>query len=224
MISSSAASTATDAAAETGPIGRCSGRITPLVAITIARWTTFSSSRTLPGQSWPTRRSSASGAPPRSPSSAACLAGKCSTRRGVVRPRSRRAREADDRAARAPAVVVDRPRDQLLAGPRLAAEEHRHVAPRDASDGLVDVLHPRVAADERAELPHLQEPALEPRHLLGEPPRRERALGEEQDLVEVEGLGEAVVGPPLHPLDPGVHRALRGHRDPRRVRAHLAQP
>ena len=38
MISSSEASTATEAAADTGPIGRCSGMITPLVAITIARW------------------------------------------------------------------------------------------------------------------------------------------------------------------------------------------
>ena len=51
MTSSSGASTLTEAAADTGPIGRCSGRMMPLVAITIARWITFSSSRTLPGQS-----------------------------------------------------------------------------------------------------------------------------------------------------------------------------
>ena len=90
MMSSSVASMATEAAAETGPIGRCSGRITPLVAITIARCATFSSSRTLPGQSWPTRRSSASGATPRSPSSVAYFARRCSTSSGTSRRRSRR--------------------------------------------------------------------------------------------------------------------------------------
>ena len=51
MMSSKVASTATEAAADTGPMGRCSGRTTPLVAMTMARWMTFSSSRTLPGQS-----------------------------------------------------------------------------------------------------------------------------------------------------------------------------
>ena len=45
------ASGATPAAADTGPMGRCSGMTTPVPAMTMARWITFSSSRTLPGQS-----------------------------------------------------------------------------------------------------------------------------------------------------------------------------
>ena len=63
-----------------------------------------------------------------------------------------------ERPARAPAVVVERARHDLLAGAGLAAQQHAHVARRDAPDRLVDLLHGRVAADERAELPDLLEP------------------------------------------------------------------
>src|SRR6266446_4122848 len=45
----------------------------------------------------------------------------------------------------------------------------------------------------------------------GEPARRQRALGEEERLVEVEGLGEVVVGALLHGLDGRLHGAVGGH-------------
>ncbi len=57
------------------------------------------------------------------------------------RPRNGRRRHRDERPPRAPAVMVDRARDQLLAGARLAAQQHGHVAGRDAPDRLVDLLH-----------------------------------------------------------------------------------
>src|SRR5207247_789372 len=105
----------------------------------------------------------------------------------------------------------DRARDQFLAGARLAAQEHGDVGAGDAADRLVDVLHPRVPADERAELAHFREPRAEPRDLLGEPTGGQRALAEQQHLVEVERLVEIVIGAALHGLDGGGHGAVGGH-------------
>src|SRR2546428_121787 len=139
----------------------------------------------------------------------------------------RRDRGAGHRHERAPgpaAVVVDRARDQLLARTRLPAEEHGDVARGVAPDRLVDILHARVPAVDRAELPHLLEPALELPHLLREPARGERPLGEEHELVEVEGLRQVVVGPTLHRLDRGVHRPVGRHHDHGGVGAQLAEP
>ncbi len=60
----------------------------------------------------------------------------------------RRAVDRDERPARPRAVVVDRPRDQLLAGARLAQQQHGHVARRDPPDQLEHALHRRAAADD----------------------------------------------------------------------------
>src|SRR3989442_8596118 len=53
------------------------------------------------------------------------------------------------------------------------------------------------------------EPALQLAHLLREPARGERPLGEEHELVEVEGLRQVVVGPTLHRLDRGDRKSTR---------------
>src|SRR5581483_5876452 len=68
-----------------------------------------------------------------------------------------------------------------------------------------------MAPHQRPELPDLLEPRAERGDLLGEPPRGQRALGEQQRLVEVEGLGQVVVGAVLHGGDRGLHGAVRGH-------------
>src|SRR3989440_11579454 len=57
------------------------------------------------------------------------------------RSRNGRRRHRDERPSRAPTVMVDRARDQLLAGARLAAQQHGDVAGRDAPDRLVGLLH-----------------------------------------------------------------------------------
>src|SRR5439155_15011654 len=68
------------------------------------------------------------------------------------RGRNRRARDRDEGPPGAPAVVMDGAGDELLAGAGLAAQQHGDVAGRHAPDGLVDLLHTRVPADDRAEL------------------------------------------------------------------------
>src|SRR5439155_19180587 len=87
---------------------------------------------------------------------------------------NRRARHRDERPPRPPAVVMDGARDELLPRPGVPAQQHGDVTARDAADRLVNLLHARMAADERAELPHLAQAALEADDLLGQPRSRER--------------------------------------------------
>jgi hypothetical protein len=68
-----------------------------------------------------------------------------------------------------------------------------------------------VAPDEGAELPDLFETGLERGDLLRQTPGRQRPLRQEQGLVEVERLGEIVVGAPLHRLNGGLDGAVSGH-------------
>src|SRR5262249_47760625 len=107
--------------------------------------------------------------------------------------------------------MMERARDPFLARSRLATEEHGHVARRHPPDGLVDLLHGRMPPHQRAELPDLLEAVPERGHFLGEPPRGEGPLREQERLVEVEGLGEIVVGALLHRLDRRLHRPVGGH-------------
>jgi hypothetical protein len=50
--------------------------------------------------------------------------------------------------AGARAVAVQGPGDQLLAGARLAVDQHRDVAVREAADGAEHLLHGRRLADD----------------------------------------------------------------------------
>src|SRR6185369_11429144 len=55
----------------------------------------------------------------------------------------------DERLVLARALLVDRARDQLLAGAGLAAHEHGRVARRDLLDRREDIAHRLRAANER---------------------------------------------------------------------------
>ena len=121
--------------------------------------------------------------------------------------------DRDEGPPGAAAVVMDGPGHQLLAGARLAPQEDGDVAGCHTADGLVDLLHPRVPAHEGAELPHLLEPGLEVLDFLGQALHQKRPLGEQEQFVHVEGLGEVIVGAPLHRLDGGLHGAVGRHDD-----------
>ena len=60
----------------------------------------------------------------------------------------RRAVDRDEAPALARRKVVQRAREQLLAGPRLAEDQHRRGGRRDLLDGPADPLHLRVARDD----------------------------------------------------------------------------
>jgi hypothetical protein len=137
----------------------------------------------------------------------------------------RRHVDRDERLRPPLAPRVERARDQLLAGPALARDEHRRRGVGDLGDGLVDLHHLPMAADQTLEpragrrvrgLARQRRAQVEDFTLEGA--LLERALREQQDLVHVERLGEVVPGAPLEGLDRGAHLAHRGDDDDDRRR------
>ncbi len=135
-----------------------------------------------------------------------------------------------DRAAvdRQEALVAPRARemqrvgDQLLAGAALADDEHRRLGRRHQAHLLEEHLHLRRAADDALEPETLVELLVELDDLLLELALlelREDALAE---LVEVDRLGQVVVGADPHRLDGGLDRAEAGDQDDREVEPALA--
>ena len=116
--------------------------------------------------------------------------------------------------ARAPAVIVDRARHELLAGAAFPVDQDRGIALRHAADRLVDLLHGGRIADEPALVlfPHL---GAERGHFLRKPPDLDGLLQEDVHLVEVKGLGDIIEGAAPHGLDRVLHRGLGGHDDDR---------
>ena len=57
--------------------------------------------------------------------------------------------DRQERTGAPAAMAVNRAGDQLLAGPALARDQHRHVGRRDQRDALEQLLHGRRATDER---------------------------------------------------------------------------
>ena len=65
---------------------------------------------------------------------------------------------------------MDRVRDQLLAGARLAADQHRGVGPRHLRDLLVDLPHRPAGADDVREVVALAQLLPQVRVLVDQPP------------------------------------------------------
>ena len=108
--------------------------------------------------------------------------------------------DRDERVISALALLVDRPRDQLLAGPALAGDEDIGLGPRHLPDHLVDVLHRRAVADDHREVQAAPELPFELLLLVLDRPQPD-GLGQRlQQFVLVEGLGNEVVGPLVHGL------------------------
>ncbi len=80
-----------------------------------------------------------------------------------------RAAHLDERALRAQGVVMEGLRDQLLAGARLAADEHGRVGSRYLGHLLVDQPHRAAGAQDIREIIAFAQLALEVRVLLAQP-------------------------------------------------------
>src|SRR5262249_38932026 len=65
--------------------------------------------------------------------------------------RHRTAVDGEERLAGAPALLVDGPGDQLLAGAALPGNQDRDLARPDSPDEVVDLAHPGRGADQPAE-------------------------------------------------------------------------
>ena len=115
------------------------------------------------------------------------------------------------------AVEVNRPRHELLAGAALSGDHYRRGAVRDLSDRVEDLDHPGALADDVLEA-MLGLQLLAKVLILGaEVLALEGVLDDQVDFVELERLGDVVVGAELHRLHRGLGRGHRGHHDHRGV-------
>ena len=104
----------------------------------------------------------------------------------------RRAVDLDPGGGPAPALLVQRVGEELLAGAALADDEDVGVSVRDGRDGFQHTLDPRRAAENLRVGDLLDESTLEVSVLAEELPVFERVLEEIQELVRVERLLEDV--------------------------------
>ena len=157
----------------------------------------------------------------------------------------RAAVDRDERLRRAHADLVDRARDQFLAGAGLAGHQHRRHAARDLLDQRAHLLHRRrKAGHARQRLAHRRggrrggAPAAAPRRgrrrspKAGSPARpsdRRAAAAERRgddgaELLQVDRLGQVVVGAGLQRLDRVLGRAVGGDDDRLLAPAALFEP
>ena len=112
---------------------------------------------------------------------------------------------------------MQRAREQLLAGPALALEQHGRIGGRRPVQRQRDLLQPRVFSDDLGRAAALGELLFEQEVLRRQPPLRQRPLDEEQQVIGIDRLGEKVERPFLHRRDGVLDVAERGHHDDRQL-------
>ena len=122
----------------------------------------------------------------------------------------RAAVERDERLLPAPAELVHRLRDELLAGAALALDEHGRVGRRDARDHVVQLLHRVRRADQRPEAPEAAQLGAQVLDLVVQlaPARDVREDGPQ--ARQLDRLGEVVDHALAEGVDRGIHRRVAG--------------
>ena len=118
---------------------------------------------------------------------------------------------------------MKRARDDLLAGPALAGDEHRTAVRSDPRDQLEDLDHAWTHADDVAEAIPISGRFLRRLPLADDPPTLQRPPNGEQQLVEPDGLAHIIVRAFLDRLQGRLDRSERGREDHTQVRVGLAQ-
>ena len=130
----------------------------------------------------------------------------------------RAAVHADERLLLARRQVMQRARDQLLAGARLAGDEDRGLGRRDLLHQLEDALHGQRLADDAVEAEAAAQLVAQLQVVAQEGALLQRALDDHGDLVDLERLGQIVVSAALHRRDGGLGRGKGGDDNHLRVR------
>ena len=125
--------------------------------------------------------------------------------------------DGDERLVAPVAVEVDGAGHQLLAGAALARDHDGGRAVGDLADGVEHLDHPAALADDVLEAVLGLELLPEVEVLVAELLALERVPDDEVDFVELERLGDVVVGAELHRLHRGLGRGHRGDHDDRGV-------
>src|SRR5882724_9044655 len=129
------------------------------------------------------------------------------------RVREGRAVDGDETAALALALKVDGASRELLAGPRLAVDEDGRVVLCQDLDGLEDLVHHPIAADDVRERVAVGELVAEVVDLVEQAALLEDLLGGKEDLLLLEGLGDVVAGALLDRLDRALDARVAGDHD-----------
>ena len=135
--------------------------------------------------------------------------------------RDRRAVDGHERPVGARAEHVQRPREQFLARPAFAFEEHGGVGRRRALKGHDHVLQLGVLADDLRRAAPRGELVLQKNVLVGQPALHERTLDHQQQVIRIHRLGEEVERALLHRRDRVLDAAERRHHDDRQLRIEL---
>ena len=107
---------------------------------------------------------------------------------------------------------MDHLRDELLAGARFAGNQHRRARGRRLLDDRIDLPHLGAVADERSERAVLAQLPAQRLHFAHRLEPLDDLVEEDLETLDVDRLGEIVVGAFLHRLDGGLHCALRGEQ------------
>jgi hypothetical protein len=108
---------------------------------------------------------------------------------------------------------VDRPREDLLAGPALPRQQDRRLEGGDAFHDLEQLDHGGRGGDDGPIAGGPLDVAAEQLVRASKPFPFLRLSEGQEDLAGLEGLGDVVVGPPFHGLDGEILRAVGRHQD-----------
>ena len=134
--------------------------------------------------------------------------------------RDRRHVDGDEGPLPALAVIVQRARDEFLAGAGFAGDHDRQVGRHQPRERAVDLLHRRRAADQRDVLSRPRSALVARRR----PRPRQGPPDDGDELLQVEGLRQVLVGAALGRLDRRHEGVLRAHDDDRQLRPQLLDP
>src|SRR6516165_6544598 len=125
--------------------------------------------------------------------------------------------DSDERAALAPAEIVQSARYQLLASAAFAHDRHREVRPHQPGEDAINLLHCRRAADQgQLFFGVVLEGRWRPTARRGE-----SALDHADEFAQIERFGQVFKGAALGSLDRGYQGVLRAHDNDPQLRADL---
>jgi len=110
---------------------------------------------------------------------------------------------------------MQRARDQLLAGARLAKHEHRAVVVHQPPHQRVHPLHGRAVANDVVEVVHRLQLGARAARLLFQRPLPQHPLEDMPDLIHIKRLVQIIGRPQLHRLDRRLGVRNRGGHDDR---------
>ena len=131
--------------------------------------------------------------------------------------------DGQERAAGALALGVHRPGHQFLAGAALTDHQYRPFGTGELADLVEQPAH-HPAASEHAVEAIIAEQLLEAPHFVAQAPRLQRAADRQGEVLEVQRLGEELVGAFLERRHRLLNAAERGDHQKGRCRLHALHP